>query len=73
MFLCASFGSIELDVSAGMVAFITAMQPLFTAAISGRCVGEEPAPRQWFGILLGILAVGLVVADQTSVNGSGLA
>ena len=58
-----------LGMSAGITALILATQPLLTALLlavfgaSGRLIA-----RQWFGILLGLIGVGLVVAHKVDVD-----
>ncbi len=66
-------GAIDLGVSAGLAAFITALQPMFTATLSGRMTGEAVSARQWGGLILGLGAVLLVVGDRIALGGSVLA
>jgi drug/metabolite transporter (DMT)-like permease len=40
------------------------MQPLLTAFSAGWLLGEKVTPRQWGGLVLGFLGVGLVVAGK---------
>ncbi|MGB7480935.1 MAG: EamA family transporter [Burkholderiaceae bacterium] len=50
-----------LGMSAGITALLLATQPLLTALVSSRLLGERLAPRQWLGIALGLGGVALVV------------
>lgn len=65
-YLLASVGSFELGVSAGLVAFVTALQPMITATLSGPITDETATRRQWQGLLLGLCAVMLLVSDGYS-------
>ncbi|MGH8619655.1 MAG: DMT family transporter [Burkholderiales bacterium] len=50
-----------LGMSAGVAALILALQPVITAVIATRWLGETPARRQWLGLALGLAGVALVV------------
>ena len=54
------FLSIKAGVEAGSSAMIAALQPLLTAAVAGPFLGEKVTLRQWGGLLLGFVGVGLV-------------
>lgn len=73
VWLIAVLTANDLGVSAGIAAFITALQPMVTAALAARIIGEQVTPKQWCGIALGLAAVGVVVADKIAVGGSPLA
>ena len=81
IFLGASLGAMKFGTSAGMVALVTGMQPLFTAIVaigvmycgSSNLVDRPPGKLQWFGILLGLTAIVIVVGDQIILGGSALA
>ena len=62
-YLLAGVGAFEMGVSAGLVAFITALQPMLTAVLSGSITGEKTTRIQWQGLLLGLCAVLLLVSD----------
>ena len=70
VFLGASLGAMQLGVSAGMTAFITAMQPILTAVIAHRFTDENPTRRQWGGMILGLFAVSIVIGGQISLGGN---
>jgi len=70
LFLSSGVGAIELGITAGMVAFVTAMQPMFTAAVSATTTGESVSQKQWLGMSLGIAAVALVIGDKLALGGS---
>ena len=48
-------------VEAGVAALIASLQPLFTAVLVGPFLGESVSRRQWFGFVLGLAGVALVV------------
>ena len=68
--LAAVFGAIDLGLSAGLAAFITALQPIMTGAFSARMTGEPVAKREWAGLVLGLVAVAIVIGDGISLGGS---
>ena len=57
-----------LGMSAGITALILATQPLFTAVIAQRWLGERLRPGQWAGVLLGLAGVTLVVWHKVDVR-----
>lgn len=57
-----------LGMSAGITALLLSAQPLLTAFISARWMGEALVPRQWLGILVGLAGVTLVVWHKVDVH-----
>jgi drug/metabolite transporter (DMT)-like permease len=57
-----------LGMSAGITAVLLSIQPLLTAFIAARWMGERLAPRQWAGIIVGLTGVGLVVWHKIDVR-----
>ncbi len=70
VFLGASLCAMDEGISAGVVALVTSMQPLFTAILAQQFLGDKTSKNQWFGVILGITAVAVVVLDQISAGGS---
>lgn len=66
------FGAVWLamgkGVSAGVAALIVCLQPVVTAALVGPLLGEQVTRRQWFGLVLGITGVALVVAHKIALD-----
>jgi drug/metabolite transporter (DMT)-like permease len=57
-----------LGISAGIVAVLLSVQPVLTALIASRWMGERLAPRQWAGVMLGFAGVVLIVWHKTAVS-----
>lgn len=57
-----------LGVSAGIVAVLLSVQPVLTALIAARWMGERLVARQWLGIALGFGGVVLVVWHKIDVR-----
>jgi len=55
-------------MSAGITALILSVQPLITALVAVRWMGERLAPRQWAGIAVGLAGVALVVWHKVDVR-----
>ena len=68
-YLGGVFSAVHAGMSPGVAALIVGMQPLLTAAAAGRMLGEQVAPRQWTGLMLGFAGVTLVVWQKMSLQG----
>ena len=66
--LGASHYAQYLGMSAGVAALVISCQPLVTALIAVRFMGEKLAPRQWAGIALGLGGVALVVWHKIDIR-----
>jgi drug/metabolite transporter (DMT)-like permease len=55
-------------MSAGITALILALQPLLTALVSHRMMGDPLGRRQWIGVVIGLLGVGLVVWHKVNIR-----
>jgi len=67
-YLGGVWAAIKLGMPAGLTALIVGMQPVLTAA-SAPLIGEKVRPRQWFGFVLGLLGVALVVQAKLRLAG----
>lgn len=70
VYLGTGNSALILGVSAGLVAFITALQPLITATMSSSISGEQASYRQWFGLAVGFGAIMMVISDKIALGGS---
>ncbi|MDA8110452.1 MAG: EamA family transporter [Betaproteobacteria bacterium] len=69
--LGASHYAQYLGMSAGIAALIISSQPLFTALIASRWLGERLVARQWAGVMIGLAGVALVVWHKIDVREIG--
>ena len=63
------FSAIHQGLPSGIVSLVVGLQPLFTAVVAGRLLGEKVSGRQWVGFGLGLLGVLLVLQDKISFAG----
>ena len=70
-YLGGVFYAISVGVPAGVSAVVVSLQPVLTALLATRLLGERPALRQWLGLLLGVGGVALVVAPDLVGQGVG--
>ena len=63
VYLGGVFIGISRGVPAGISALIVGLQPILTAALAGLVLGEKIRPRQWLGLVLGLVGVALVVVN----------
>ncbi len=67
-YLIGVFIGISLGVGAGLTALIIGLQPVITAAIVGRFLGERVTGRQWMGLILGLIGLALVVWNKLDLD-----
>ncbi len=60
------FSAISQGVPSGIVSLIVGLQPLFTAVVAGRLLGEKVSGTQWGGFGLGLVGVVMVLLDKIS-------
>ena len=60
--------AIDMAVPVGIIALVTALQPLLTGAFSGLVVGERTALRQWLGLILGFCGVAIAVGARLTLD-----
>lgn len=63
-YLGGVFFAVDRGMTAGLSALIVSLQPVLTAVIAQRVLGERVAGRQWAGLALGLLGVSLVVGEK---------
>ena len=64
VYLAGVYIGISLGVEAGLGALIVSLQPLLVATLAGALLGEHVSPRQWVGLVLGLLGVALILAQK---------
>ena len=64
VYLGGVFVAIKHGLPAGVTALVVGMQPLLTALGAGWLLGEKVSGRQWGGLALGFVGVGLVVSGK---------
>lgn len=69
LYIGGVFCAIHQGLPAGIVSLIVGLQPLFTAVVAGRILGEKVYGRQWLGFVLGLVGVLLVLGDKISFAG----
>jgi drug/metabolite transporter (DMT)-like permease len=57
-----------LGMSAGVAALVISCQPLLTAAVSWKFLGERIRPGQWLGVFTGLAGVALVVWHKIDIR-----
>jgi drug/metabolite transporter (DMT)-like permease len=58
--------ALDQGAPAGIVALVTALQPLLTGALSGPVLDERTDVRQWMGLLLGFAGVAIAIGARLS-------
>lgn len=56
-YLGGVFVAIENGLAAGLAALVVSLRPVLTSTLANRWLGERVLPRQWLGLLLGLLGV----------------
>jgi drug/metabolite transporter (DMT)-like permease len=69
-YLGGVFVAIANRMPAGLVALIVALQPVLNSTLANRLLGEQVTPRQWLGLVLGIVGVYFVVEGRTEGEGN---
>ena len=69
-FLFLIFEGVNRGVGGGVAALIASVQPLLVATVAGKILGERITPVMWFGMVLGLAGVAVVVSGDL---GAGVA
>jgi drug/metabolite transporter (DMT)-like permease len=69
-YLGGVFYGISLGVPAGVSAVVVSLQPVLTAVLATRVLGERPTTRQWLGLVVGVAGVALVVGPGVVEGGT---
>jgi len=73
VYLGGVFSAVAEGVSTGVVALIAGLQPLLTAGLVGRLLGEKVSLSAWIGLAIGFVGVGMVVWERLSVGTATMA
>lgn len=68
VYLGGVLASIDHGVEAGVSSLIVSLQPLVTAALAAWFLGERATWLQWFGLVLGLAGVTLVVLNKLGLG-----
>lgn len=68
MYLGGVYTAIARGIPAGISALIVGVQPIITAVVVGPLLGERVRTRQWLGLVLGFLGIGLVLWNKLSLG-----
>ncbi len=63
-YLGGVFWAVSQGLGAGLTGLVTALAPLLTAALAIPLLHERLVPRQWLGIAVGIVGVGLILEPR---------
>ena len=72
VYLGAVFWAIHRGMPAGFSALIVGLQPLITAVLAGKFLGEAILPRHWVGLAVGLVGVVIVLWPKLGAVGGGV-
>ncbi|AZO50800.1 MAG: DMT family transporter [Mesorhizobium sp.] len=72
VYLGAVFWAIHRGMPAGFSALIVGLQPLITAVLAGKFLGEAILPRHWIGLAVGLVGVVIVLWPKLGAVGGGV-
>ncbi|MEP9399286.1 DMT family transporter [Mesorhizobium sp. KR2-14] len=72
VYLGGVFWAIHRGLPAGLAALIAGLQPLVTALVAGRVLGERVLPRHWAGLAAGFAGVAIVLSPQLGAIDGGV-
>ena len=72
LYLGGVFIALQQHLPAGLVALVVSLQPVLTTTLANRWLGERVIPRQWVGLLLGMVGVALIVQDKAAGDTTAL-
>jgi drug/metabolite transporter (DMT)-like permease len=72
VYLGSAFWAIHHGLPAGMSALVAGIQPLVTAILAGRLLGEKVLPKHWIGLAIGFIGVVIVLSPKLGHAASGV-
>lgn len=67
-YLGGVFAAIKLHMPAGVASLLVGLQPLLTAVLAWQFAGSSLRPRQWLGLVLGLIGAALVLVRGESLD-----
>ena len=67
-YLCGMLFAIQRQLPLGFVALVAGLQPILTAVFANLFLHEKLNGRQWFGMLLGLIGVVMVVSSKYALG-----
>jgi drug/metabolite transporter (DMT)-like permease len=68
-YLAPIYWAVAHGLPAGVSALIVGLQPLLTAFLAAWILGEQIHRRHWFGLLVGLIGIGLVISPKLHFQG----
>ncbi len=68
LYLGGVFVSIGNGLSAGVISLVVSLQPVLTSTVANRWFGEQVRPRQWLGLVLGLIGVYLILRNKATTG-----
>jgi drug/metabolite transporter (DMT)-like permease len=72
MYLGGVYAAIDRGIPAGISALIVGLQPIVIGVMVGPLLGERVTARQWLGLALGFVGIGLVLWEKLSLSAGSL-
>ena len=72
VYLGGVFWAIHRGLPAGLAALIAGLQPLVTALVAGKVLGEDVQPRHWAGLAAGFAGVLIVLSPKLGAMDGGV-
>jgi drug/metabolite transporter (DMT)-like permease len=67
-YLGACYWAVANGLPAGIAALIAGLQPILTAIVAGKLLGERITPRHWLGLAIALAGVALVLAPKLELE-----
>ncbi len=71
-YLGGVFAAVKMGMPAGISAIIVGIQPVLTALIGWQFMSEKLRPLQWFGLVLGLIGVTVIIISTRETNTEGM-
>ena len=67
-YLGACYWAVAQGLPAGIAALIAGLQPILTAIVAGKLLGERITPRHWLGLAVALAGLALVLAPKLDLS-----